>query len=138
MMKMKQSFVGINLVLVGLLCASSASAQLSDRDLNLEVGVDRDQLNSQIADTQVYPSWDTDKDGFLSNDEFRNSLLGNSKNGNRLGSANFDNFDVDGDGYLTDREFSDGMFSTYDVNNSGLLEREEYGYLGSDLDLRRE
>ncbi|WP_126171911.1 hypothetical protein [Altericroceibacterium xinjiangense] len=70
--------------------------------------------------------WDTDADGQLNENEFN---TGWTNAGFQNGAGLFGDWDDNTDGFVDSNEwFSDDEWSTWDANNSGILEREEFGY----------
>lgn len=84
-----------------------------------------------IAYNDQFEVWDTNDDGFLTEDEFGMGFDTWDSDGDgritedELGAAGFDTWDLDDDGYIDDDEYYE-MHSTWDENNDGVLDEDEF------------
>lgn len=69
-------------------------------------------------------AWDANEDGILDNGQFGAGFGENEV---------FETWDADGDGLLSEDEFSEGVFGSYDHDDSGAMEEPESGDLGDDM-----
>ncbi|GHG37165.1 hypothetical protein [Paracoccus aerius] len=69
-------------------------------------------------------AWDTDSDGLLSVEEFREGFRER---------VNFADWDDDGDGVLSEEEFSSGIYGRYDGDLTDAIEATEYGAFERDF-----
>lgn len=85
-------------------------------------------LSREAFNTGFFNQWDTDNDGYITEDEY---VAGSVAWGEEY-TDDFDAWDVDEDGQLDDAEFGTGMddtglYDTWDVGGEGYLTEEEFG-----------
>lgn len=101
---------------------------------------------SALTNTKPYASYDINRDGIYSGDEFtsyvdRNGFFTNrdlNKDGlidaneyNELGlDDDFGDWDTDGDSYINSSEFSEGAFKSFDDNEDGHWDDGEWDDAG--------
>lgn len=66
---------------------------------------------------ETWANWDTDKNKQVDKNEFQAAFKNNNY---------YSTWDADRNNQLTEREFSDGLFSTWDDNDDGFVERDRY------------
>ncbi|AZQ69774.1 hypothetical protein EF888_17810 [Silicimonas algicola] len=75
-----------------------------------------------------FGGWDADGDGAVNQEEFTEGW------GNTFGDESpYEAWDEDGDGMLTEDEFHTGIYSSYDADDSGVIEEPEFGDAGDDI-----
>jgi hypothetical protein len=66
---------------------------------------------------EYFEEWDEDGNDRLGDEEIRAALNDTDY---------FDKFDQDGDGQIDENEFAESVFTTWDTNNDGFVQAEEY------------
>lgn len=64
-----------------------------------------------------YQDWDIDDDFILTYEEYQAGLYE---------STFFSEWDFNGDGQLDDKELATGLFRVFDINDNGLVDKDEY------------
>lgn len=111
-------------------------------------------LIREAFNTGVFNRWDTDEDGYISEDEYvagstaweddytesfktwdadEDGMLHAEEFGAGMDNTGlYDTWDVGGEGYLTAEEFSDGLFNMLEAGEDGYLTDGEFGSEGYD------
>lgn len=76
-----------------------------------------DNLYGEYATDMNYEDFDADVDGRLTNDEFYEGFRDTDY---------YTSYDIDGDGNINTDELSEGVFTNWDDNADGRLDREEF------------
>lgn len=99
----------------------SESNALADEEHVRDKGFDRgfdDEENELVSNNRSdFERWDANQDQQWSREEFE-AASGESQF--------YAEWDVDGDGTLTEDELNEGVFNTYDTNQDGVLDNDEY------------
>jgi hypothetical protein len=80
----------------------------------------REEFDKAIETVTIYENYDADKDGRISNDEYAGIGV----------EDNMEIWDIDGDGYLDSDEFYDGTFTSFDDNEDGHWDGDEWDDAG--------
>jgi Ca2+-binding EF-hand superfamily protein len=105
-------------------------------------GVVTDEEFNTIWDREDYwGNWDTDDDGVLNEEEWRESVdtyYSETVDWEMNENRDFSRWDMDDDGFVNETEFRDGNFNTWDANSDGrVIEEEYYNYSNTLGDNRR-
>ncbi len=108
-----------------ILFAGSAFAQagydLSQVDANQDQMVDRDEFRAAYGD-DVFGRWDANSDGVLTRDEYQ---AGMENWGDDDVSSLYDPWAEDESAEMNPEDFEEGIWTHYDVDQSGTLEPAE-------------
>lgn len=96
------------------------SAVIDRWDYNSDTFLDQNEISTGLNETGFFNTLDTDRDSFLSYDEFGTGLTNNSYLGY------YTTWDTDRDSMLNLGEFYVGVFESWDVDNSGYVEDDEF------------
>lgn len=110
------SFIALSLASTMALAASGSSVQ----DANSDGNISKDEFFGSMSDVGVYSDWDSDNDGLLTEDEF-----------NELDwDYDFATWDADSNTYLDAGEFYDGYYNSYDEDENGHWDENEWDDAG--------
>ncbi len=92
-------------------------------DTNRDGKITKDEFHNSVSDSGKYWNYDTNKDGSLDEDEFRET---------NLNEAWYNDWDVNNDNLLDENEFSDGLFTSFDDNEDGHWDGNEWDDAGDE------
>lgn len=96
--------------------AAMADSAPTKYDANNDGIFDENEFYSYMGDAGLYSNWDTDSDGFIDENEF-----------NEIGfNEDYDSWDLDNDSFVDASEFYDGSYKTFDANENGHWDGNEW------------
>lgn len=81
-----------------------------------------DEFYTSYDQTGYYDTYDTDADTYLSEEEYTTGYVGAGFDT----ADNFSTYDTDGDGRISREEFRTGLFNLMDADGDGRVSREEF------------
>ena len=101
---------------------NTATEDFDRYDRNTDQQWDRDEFNTSMGESTIFNDWDTDRDGFLNENEY-NEGTRNWQGENR---GVFGDWDADRNGNIDQNEFNEGTFNAWDADRNGTLNSDEY------------
>ncbi|GAB3032899.1 hypothetical protein [Bowmanella dokdonensis] len=99
-----------------------AGTTFNQADMNDDGKVTRTEFRSTVGDADFAADWDDDDDGRIDTMEYEAIGL----------EDEFDEWDRDTNDYLSDNELYDGVYSSYDEDENGHWDGDEWDDAGDD------
>lgn len=121
---------------IGLQAQEEENHDFNSWDTDGDGYISNDEFNNSWGNQDYYASWDTDHNGVISNEEWQTGTItyyGKTKDWKHNKNNNFKAWDTDKNGTLDENEFRQGSYNTWDYNHDGRISDQEYSDFGATM-----